>query len=168
MKRASKIALIGSVGLVAAVGVLIAVQLNRPELPVTSSSPTPPPAPTSTGAPDSEGTTPDHCSSWSAVRFAPTRAGNTTTQAWLEGPELADTGSRAFASGMVETDADGSVVSYTVEPGDAGLAIGERFCVDYVTLLQFNHVWPEIHPGDVLELVVDESQPFPIDPVRTD
>jgi len=61
-----------------------------------------------------------------------------------------DRGPRDFAAGTVTYDEDGNVATYTVAPGDAGAAIGERFCIDYVSLLAANGVFPTIHPGDVL------------------
>lgn len=61
-----------------------------------------------------------------------------------------DRGPITHASGPVIFNADGEVETYTVQPGDAGTSIGERFCVDYVTLLVANDVWPTLQPGDVL------------------
>jgi hypothetical protein len=63
-----------------------------------------------------------------------------------------DRGSREFASGTVTFGADGGVETYTVAPGDAGEAIGERFCVDYITLYVANDKHPTVHPGDVLQI----------------
>ena len=108
---------------------------------------------------------PASCDTWSAIRFASREEDETSTRVWLEGPELIDAGPLELAAGDVTLDADGKVVSYTVAAGDSGLAIGERFCVDYITVFQFNHVYPEPHPGDVLALQVDESVLFPVDPI---
>lgn len=63
-----------------------------------------------------------------------------------------DMGARELAAGSVTLGTDGEVQTYTVAPGDAGAAIGERFCVDYVTLLVANDTFPTIHPGDVLRI----------------
>lgn len=52
---------------------------------------------------------------------------------------------------------EGQIASYTVAPGDSPIAIGDRFCVDYVTVLQYNRTWPEIDPGEVLELRPDPT-----------
>ncbi|MDQ1124950.1 hypothetical protein [Microbacterium trichothecenolyticum] len=72
----------------------------------------------------------------------------------LQGAQtLVDMGPSALAAGAVERTADGRIKSYTVAAGDAGDSIGERFCVDYVTVFQFNHVWPYPQPGDVLSLL---------------
>lgn len=103
---------------------------------------------------------PENCEQWSAIRFGYYDEGNPTTNVWLEGPDLIDTGEREFARGPVEVNDAGEIVSYTVEAGDSPAAIGQRFCVDYVTVQQFNHRWPTVHPGDVLLLLVDESVPF--------
>lgn len=64
-----------------------------------------------------------------------------------------DRGPSEYASGSATMGADGGVETYTVAAGDSGMSIGERFCVDYVTLLVANGKWPPaqtIQPGDVL------------------
>ena len=61
-----------------------------------------------------------------------------------------DKGAREFATGPVTFGADGGVETYTVQPGDAGMAIGERFCVDYITVYVASGIYPVPHPGDVL------------------
>jgi hypothetical protein len=71
--------------------------------------------------------------------------------------ELIDLGSRDYAAGDVTLDTDGKILSYTVAPGDSPIAIGDRFCVDYITVLQYNQTWPEIDPGEVLVLRPDPS-----------
>jgi len=71
--------------------------------------------------------------------------------------ELIDLGSRDYAAGEVALDADGTILSYTVAPGDSPIAIGDRFCVDYITVLQYNHTWPAIDPGEVLVLSPDPT-----------
>lgn len=65
---------------------------------------------------------------------------------------LVDMGPREFAQGTVTRDAEGRLATYTVAPEDAGPAIGTRFCVDYITVFQYNDVYPWPHPGDVLRL----------------
>lgn len=71
--------------------------------------------------------------------------------------ELIDLGSRDYAAGETTLDADSKILSYTVAPGDSPIAIGDRFCVDYVTVLQYNHTWPAIDPGEVLVLSPDPT-----------
>ena len=71
--------------------------------------------------------------------------------------ELIDLGPRDYAAGEATLDEAGKILSYTVAPDDSPTAIGDRFCVDYVTVLQFNHTWPEIDPGEVLVLSPDPS-----------
>lgn len=108
---------------------------------------------------------PESCETWSAIRFAPRHETDTAVRVWLEGPELTDHGPLEFAAGDVSLDSDGHPETYTVAAGDSGLAIGERFCADYITVFQFNDVYPVPHPGDVLALRVDESVLFPVDPI---
>ncbi|MEU4014044.1 LysM domain-containing protein [Microbacterium sp. NPDC028030] len=76
--------------------------------------------------------------------------------------ELVDMGESELASGPVTLDADGEIFSYEVQPGDSLIAIGERFCVDYVTVGSYNHVrgFEPIAPGDVLYLRPDPTLPF--------
>lgn len=76
--------------------------------------------------------------------------------------ELVEMGESELASGPVTVDADGEIFSYEVEAGDSLIAIGERFCVDYVTVGSFNHVrgFEPIAPGDVLYLRPDPTLPF--------
>ncbi len=169
MKRSSKVILAaGAVALVG--GVVLAVP---PLLALAGGSGSAAQSPTPTPASESEPTVPnaynpgapESCSTWSAIRFAPNAEGATSTSVSLEGPLLTDSGSREFAAGEVTRDAEGRLATYTVAAGDAGLAIGERFCVDYITVFQFNHIYPMPQPGDVLSLYVDESVPFPLDPI---
>ena len=66
-----------------------------------------------------------------------------------------DMGATEYAAGTVTFGEDGGVETYTVEPGDAPEALGERFCVDWVTLLVANDAWapgPTIQPGQVLQI----------------
>lgn len=76
--------------------------------------------------------------------------------------ELVDMGTSELARGPVTLDADGEIFSYEVQAGDSLIAIGERFCVDYVTVGSFNHVRgnESIAPGDVLYLRPDPTLPF--------
>lgn len=68
--------------------------------------------------------------------------------------ELTDMGVTAFASGVVGYTEDGLIETYTVAAGDSLIAIGERFCVDYVTVGAYNDRFGSkvIQPGDVLIL----------------
>ncbi|MGO2747459.1 hypothetical protein [Microbacterium sp.] len=68
---------------------------------------------------------------------------------------LVDMGPSQFANGTVTLDDEGRIATYTVAPGDAAAAIGERFCVDYVTVFQYNDIYPtfSVHPDDVLALL---------------
>lgn len=71
--------------------------------------------------------------------------------------DLIDSGPRNFAEGEVELDGQGRPAMYTVASGDSPIAIGDRFCVDYVTVLQYNRTWPHIDPGEVLVLSPDPT-----------
>lgn len=68
--------------------------------------------------------------------------------------ELTDMGANEYASGEVGYTADGLIETYTVASGDSLIAIGERFCVDYVTVGAYNDRFGSkvIQPGDVLVL----------------
>jgi hypothetical protein len=68
--------------------------------------------------------------------------------------ELVDMGASAFAAGEVGYNAEGLIESYIVLPGDSLIAIGERFCVDFVTVGAYNDRFAsnKIQPGDVLIL----------------
>ena len=97
--------------------------------------------------------------------FSAEGPGNCTTNAAIHpygahdpdarlGGELTDMGASAYASGEVGYTADGLIETYTVAPGDSLIAIGQRFCVDYVTVGAYNDRFgsKEIQPGDVLIL----------------
>lgn len=74
--------------------------------------------------------------------------------------ELADMGASEYASGPVSYDEHGKIETYTVQPGDALAAIGERFCIDYITVGVYNHRMPPgktIQPGDILALRPDTT-----------
>ena len=61
----------------------------------------------------------------------------------------------AVATGAVGLDDDGQIATYTVASGDTGYGIGDRLCIDYITLLAYNGKFAppnEIQPGDVLIL----------------
>ncbi|MFS0853417.1 hypothetical protein [Microbacterium sp. 179-I 3D4 NHS] len=78
--------------------------------------------------------------------------------------DLVEMGPSDLARGAVITDDAGAILAYEVAPGDSLIAIGERFCVDYVTVDLYNHVRVGmIHPGDVLYLRPDPSLPW-VDP----
>lgn len=76
--------------------------------------------------------------------------------------ETVEMGPSELASGPVALDADGEIFSYEVQAGDSLIAIGERFCIDYVTVGSFNHVRGNepISPGDTLYLRPDPTLPF--------
>lgn len=74
--------------------------------------------------------------------------------------ELIDRGVNELARGTVGLDANGNVKTYTVEPGDALYAIGDRFCIaNALTIATLNHT-RTIQPGEVLLLAPDSSIPW--------
>ena len=74
--------------------------------------------------------------------------------------DLMDRGPNGAARGSVGLNADGNVKTYTVEPGDALFAIGDRFCIaNALTIATLNHT-RTIQPGEVLLLAPDSSIPW--------
>ena len=70
-----------------------------------------------------------------------------------EKPERPDRGATEYAAGTVTFNEKGGVATYTVAEGDSGMSIGERFCVDYITLYIANQVQQgTLHPGQVLNI----------------
>lgn len=73
---------------------------------------------------------------------------------------LVDRGARDLAAGTAGLDDDGRIVTYTVAPGDALYAIGDRFCIaNALTIATLNHT-RMIQPGEVLLLHPDGSIPW--------
>lgn len=76
------------------------------------------------------------------------------------GPELVDRGASDTADGTVARDGDGRIVSYTVADGDGAYAIGDRFCLEPQSFMEYSGLeWP-LAAGDVLMLAVDPSDLF--------
>ena len=74
--------------------------------------------------------------------------------------DLVDRGAREFAVGTAGLDEEGRIVTYTVAPGDALYAIGDRFCIaNALTIATLNHT-RTIQPGEVLLLHPDSSIPW--------
>lgn len=68
---------------------------------------------------------------------------------------LVDTGVREFAAGTPASTDDGRIATYTVAPGDAPAAIGDRFCIYNglsITTLNGMPGSTAIQPGQVLVL----------------
>ena len=76
--------------------------------------------------------------------------------ATLLGGPLVDMGPQPGATGEVVTDAEG-IRAYVVASGDWPEAIGERLCIDYVTVTSFNNVQGPITPGQVLTVRPDPA-----------
>lgn len=77
--------------------------------------------------------------------------------------EIVEMGPSELASGEVLKNDDGEIYAYVVAAGDSPIAIGERFCIDFTTVMSHNHVRVNINPGDVLYLRPDPTLPW-IDP----
>jgi hypothetical protein len=74
--------------------------------------------------------------------------------------DLVDRGARDLATGTAGLDDEGRIVTYTVAPGDALFAIGDRFCIaNALTIAILNHT-RTIQPGEVLLLHPDDSIPW--------
>ena len=74
--------------------------------------------------------------------------------------DLVDGGARDLAAGSAGVDDEGRIVTYTVAPGDALYAIGDRFCIaNALTIADLNHT-RTIQPGEVLLLHPDSSIPW--------
>lgn len=74
--------------------------------------------------------------------------------------DLLDRGARDLAAGTVSLDDDGLIKTYTVAPGDALYAIGDRFCIaNALTIATLNHT-RTIQPGEVLLLHPDSAIPW--------
>ncbi|MFJ2370811.1 hypothetical protein [Microbacterium sp. NPDC087665] len=76
--------------------------------------------------------------------------------------ELVDMGESSVAAGPVGLNAEGLIESYTVVSGDSLIGIGERFCIDFVTVGVYNDRFgaKQIQPGDVLVLRPDPTAPW--------
>ncbi len=75
--------------------------------------------------------------------------------------EIFDTGARDLAAGEPTLNADGQVVSYTIQPGDTFTAIAGRFCMDSRTLAAYNHTNGHyIEAGSTLVLRPDPDEPW--------
>ncbi|WP_417374355.1 hypothetical protein [Glutamicibacter protophormiae] len=107
---------------------------------VTAATPTP------------QSTEPETCSGMSEVY------GDGGGLYWERQGTLRDLGPREFAQGEVTVDADGTPLTYTVEPGDVEAVVAERLCA-YPTLGSMNHR-RDIHPGQVLWLTPDPDIPW--------
>lgn len=93
--------------------------------------------------------------------------GDEPMHAEMGGADLVDMGPREFAVGEVGLDSQGRPATYTVAPGDATYAIGDRFCIYNALTLELLNGYGHgtaIQPGDVLtlnaDLVTDWVDPY--------
>lgn len=93
------------------------------------------------------------------ARISITGQGDASPTARLGG-RLVEMGATELASGQTILDEEGAIIAYEVAPGDSLIMIGERFCIDYLTVGMYNHVKGSIHPGNVLFLRPDPALPW--------
>lgn len=94
--------------------------------------------------------------------------GRCTSPAWIVlgrmnahlSRDLVDQGARELAAGTVGLGDDGQITTYTVAPGDALYAIGDRFCIRNVVQLESLNHTRMIHPGETLLLRPDPAVPW--------
>jgi hypothetical protein len=108
--------------------------------------------PITVATPTAESTEPETCSGMSEVY------GDGGGLYWERQGTLRDLGPREFAQGEVTVDANGTPLTYTVEPGDVEAVVAERLCA-YPALGSMNH-GRDIHPGQVLWLTPDPDIPW--------
>lgn len=108
---------------------------------------------------------PGECTSSAYIWIGST--GNEPMHAAMGGADLVDMGPREFAAGDVGLDDQGRPATYTVAPGDATYAIGDRFCIYNGGMLDLLNGYSHgavIQPGDVLtlnaDLVTDWVDPY--------
>jgi len=123
-----------------------AVQMSEASAPAADAKPV-----TEVG-PTPQSTEPETCSRMSEVY------GDGGGLYWERHGTLRDLGERDFARGDVAVDANGTPVTYTVEPGDVEAVVAERLCA-YPNLGSMNHR-RDIHPGQVLWLTPDPDIPW--------
>lgn len=131
-----------------------ATTVRHPQLTATSArEATPNPTPTPTPDPDrviwlgdgisvKAGELPNGCTTYSKIEIFDV---NSHSYGRLIGdPE--DRGPSAGATGTVNRDAAGSIVSYTAAPGDNTWTVGDRFCTNPLMIERYNHIGSD--PGD--------------------
>ncbi|MFK4834153.1 hypothetical protein ACI3KY_00315 [Microbacterium sp. ZW T2_14] len=75
---------------------------------------------------------------------------------WVNGekpPPRPDRGPSEYANGTVTFNEDGGADAYTVADGDTGYSIGERFCVNYISVYKASGEGDgTLQPGQVLNI----------------
>lgn len=93
---------------------------------------------------------PGDCPTWAMIN--PYDAWNPAARL---GGTITDLGPTTYASGEVGLNDEGEISTYTVASGDTAWGIGDRLCIDYITVMAYNGKFMppvEIQPGDVLIL----------------
>ncbi len=93
---------------------------------------------------------PGDCPTWAMIN--PYDAWNPAARL---GGTMTDLGPTAYASGEVGLNDEGEISTYTVASGDTAWGIGDRLCIDYITVMGYNGKFMppvEIQPGDILIL----------------
>ncbi|MFB7252545.1 hypothetical protein [Microbacterium sp. NPDC056234] len=120
---------------------------TAPETPQAEPTATEKPVKSEVPEPSATPEDPDACKGVARISIGEGHASVTGT--------LVDRGARELAAGTVNLDDEGNIVSYTVAPGDAMTAIGDRLCIwNALSLAELNHT-RTIHPDQVLRLNPD-------------
>lgn len=104
---------------------------------------------------------PGECASTARISTVPTRIDDSGPYYSMLIGDLVDMGPSELAGGQALTDEAGDVYAYEVNAGDSAIAIGERFCIDYITVQSHNHVRAGmIHADNILYLRPDPTLPW--------
>lgn len=137
--------------------------------PTAQSAPETTPDPASTPSPDPDrviwlgdgisvkaGELPKGCTTYSKIEIFDV---NAHSYGRLIG-DPADRGSSQGATGTVNRDAAGNIVSYTAAPGDNPWSVGDRLCTNGLMVARYNHIGAErgdhaLQPGDTVVIRPD-------------
>ena len=139
----------------AAPPVVTAITGSGPRQPTAESTPEPTPERTSTPTPDPDrvislgdglsvkaSDLPNGCTTYSKIQIFDV---NSHSYGRLIG-EAEDRGPSTGATGTVNRDAAGNIVSYTAAPGDDTWSVGDRLCTNPLMVGRYNHIGSD--PGD--------------------
>lgn len=176
MNRTAKITTVVAAAAVAGIGILAAPVFlgaatwasdtfaSTPASAGVAESPLPTASAVVTPPADGAGDGPGDCASTARISTVSTRNDDGGPFFSKLSGDLVEMGASPLANGTVRTNEAGEIVAYEVAAGDSPIAIGERFCIDYITMQSHNHVRAGmIHEGDVLYLRPDPTLPW-VDP----